>query len=399
MFTEPTQSSLQKHPWFDRFLSARTDAVQDIPLSSQNTNQNDVPIHPQSITKHTVDHLVNDETTDANLFPTRSHPSISSMPDVTLSPAAMFLLGFSPSAAQVSLPDSEGQVIAGYTLGPTIGYGGFSTIRRASSLSGGIVAAKIVQRSDLAKQGNPILARKRLDHEAAVWASISHEHILPLFSTVQTPYADYFFTLYCPAGSLFDILKRDGRPALPHDDVGTMFRQVVRGLRYLHEVAGFVHRDIKLENVLVDEMGVCRIGDFGMTKKIGEDDEEQQESEAARLPSGRMGLHGNVHHLSLIRHNGARHRNSTPLPSSPMPAHPTHIVQPGSLPYASPELLLPQTVPIRPHPAQDMWALGVLLYVMLTGRLPFSDPLEPRLHMKILRGATLSLVYVKKLAC
>jgi len=47
-----------------------------------------------------------------------------------------------------------------------------------------------------------------------------------------------------------------------------MFRQVVRGLRYLHEWARLVHRDIKLENVLVDEMGLCKITDFGTAKPI-----------------------------------------------------------------------------------------------------------------------------------
>jgi len=47
-----------------------------------------------------------------------------------------------------------------------------------------------------------------------------------------------------------------------------MFRQVVRGLRYLHEEARLVHRDIKLENVLVDEMGLCKIADFGTAKPI-----------------------------------------------------------------------------------------------------------------------------------
>jgi len=47
-----------------------------------------------------------------------------------------------------------------------------------------------------------------------------------------------------------------------------MFRQVVRGLQYLHEEARLVHRDIKLENILVDEMGLCKIADFGTAKPI-----------------------------------------------------------------------------------------------------------------------------------
>lgn len=328
--------------------------------------------------------------------------------DVSASPAAAFLSFFhSPSPApETRNPEHDSHIIAGYTLGSIIGYGSTSIIRRASSSSGTPAAVKIVRRADLVKAGNAPQIRKRLQHEAAVWKTLSHEHILPLFQAAHTPYADYFFTLYCPAGSLFDILKRDGTPALPQDDAGMMFRQVVRGLRYLHEVAQYVHRDIKLENVLVDEMGVCKIGDFGMCRRIGSPDGESDEEEdppepAASLfgvsnatvhramsmtaPSRRQARHHHHHevnhHFPVIRHNSAHHRNSTPGNG------PVHSFQPGSLPYAAPEILLPQTSEsMRPHPSQDIWALGVMLYALLTGRLPFSDPFEPRLQMKILNG-------------
>ena len=143
------------------------------------------------------------------------------------SPAALFLSAFTTSTSQPLNPNDEGQIISGYTLGDIIGYGSTSTIRKASSISGDVVAVKIIYRADLVRTGDAPQARKRLQHEASVWSSLSHEHILPLFSTVYTPRADYFVTLYCPAGSLFDILKRDGTPALLQDDVGTMFRQVV----------------------------------------------------------------------------------------------------------------------------------------------------------------------------
>jgi MAP/microtubule affinity-regulating kinase len=160
----------------------------------------------------------------------------------------------------------------------------------------------------------------------------------------------------------------------------------------MHEIALLVHGDIKLENVLVDEMGVCRIADFGMTRGIGELDEDcdltQEQNRETLHPNGVV-----VHRAASLnlppsgkssgtkpRPSTTRHRNST---NSTQASHVTQTFQPGSLPYASPELLQPHCLT---HPAQDVWAVGILLFTLFTGRLPFMDSYEPRLTMKIMKG-------------
>lgn len=336
-----------------------------------------------------------------------------------LSPAASFLSSFlspPPVYSTLSSPDAPGQTIAGYLLGRTIGSGGFSTIKEGKSSSGDIVAIKVVRHNafDNLPVNQRTRQRLRFSHEARVWSSLSHENILPLFQSHSTSNATYLITLYCPAGSLFDILKREGTPALEQTDAGCMFRQVVKGLQYMHETMGLVHCDVKLENVLVDESGVCRLTDFGLTKRIGadpchcseEEEEEEEEEEDLHQPHqpenaafsvakkrrsrsrGRAGSTTLPIQLSSTRHGfQQRHRHATETLVAPRLSD--YSFPPGSLQYASPELLLPPTSQngrYTTHPAQDMWALGVLLYALLAGKLPFQDSFEPRLQMKIVKG-------------
>ncbi|KAG8991654.1 hypothetical protein FRB94_012360 [Tulasnella sp. JGI-2019a] len=350
------------------------------------------------------------------------------------SPAAMFLSGFvdvsasrSSSMPSHKLDDDETpgprpqrprvrtdvdtdrpDVVGGYQLGQVIGHGAFSTIRRATSVPTDrispvtVVAVKIVRRNDSRPGASE--ARVRLSHEAKIWNQLSHEHVLPLFSSLEAPEATYLFTLYCPAGSLLDVInshKSDGLEGVGMDDAGMLFRQIVRGLKYLHEVVRLVHGDIKLENVLVDDQGSCRIADFGLSRWMGDAPPDMGGGEAEAV----VPPHGLPVHLSLHRPRGrpGRITNSpfargqpkahtasesyhTNTNAANMPTHPQHWFPPGSLPYASPELLAPHPAPLPPNPAQDIWALGCVLYALLFGKLPFSDPFEPRLQMKIVRG-------------
>lgn len=277
------------------------------------------------------------------------------------------------SPVETNSPDVTEDRVGPYILGPVIAHGGFSVIRKGTSPSG-FVAIKIISKS----YSRSAEEEAALENEISIWSALHHEYILPLFSTYRTDDALYLVSLYCPAGSLFDILRLHGAPGLPQDDVGTMFRQIVRGLRYLHEQVHIVHGDIKLENVLIDELGACRIIDFGLSRYI-DYGTEQSGDEAS--------------HFALPPHLRGRLRNSTHVPGITAPLS-LQDLPAGSLPYCAPELLHP---PITDNhhgtyrspqyqTAQDIWALGCLLHALLFGRLPFVDTFEARLEMKIVRG-------------
>lgn len=332
-------------------------------------------------------------------------PSPAAIVELSSSPAAMFLSAFSPPCTDLPLEEStsaedkEGDVIGGYVLGRVIGHGGNSIVRRASSPNGGnAVAVKIVRLGAQTRK-----ARRELEKEEEIWSSLSHENVLPLFSSYHTATATFFVTPLCETGSLFDVLDRErqhhaGRQAsgllgLPPSEASPLFRQVISGLRYLHEQAGLVHRDMKLENVLVDEMGNCRISDFGTAKRIGVVEEEDSDDEGDAFEPAPIQRAISVS-SSAPRLILARHRNSTTAahPRSASAFHnipkPVQRFQPGSLPYASPELL--STTPQPVGFAQDIWAVGVMLYALVIGQLPFVDGFEPRLNMKIRHGESLA---------
>jgi MAP/microtubule affinity-regulating kinase len=347
--------------------------------------------------------------------------SLRSPKSAASSPAAHFLSSFgSPFAAPAApAPDTAGQPVPGHpdlTLGALLGTSTDTVVRLASSASGApSVAVKIVK---LPAAGAPHArrTRTRIARERALWAGLAHEHVLPLFGATLTDTRAWFVTLPCGAGSLADLLRAAPR-GLPPALAGPLGRQTAKGLRYLHE-RGLVHRDVKLENVLVDDAGQARLADFGLAvhaaakggppaPESDDSDSDSERDERAPAPApvtvtvpppgvaGRPG--GMVRRQSTFNAypsilsmradiatsaapGRASRRGSLSL-SQPPPRR-RHV--PGSLPYAAPELFA--AAPAPPAPAQDVWALGCVLHALACGELPFADPFEPRLVVKIQHG-------------
>lgn len=298
----------------------------------------------------------------------RSGRSLSSM-----SPAASFLARYKASEAPIkpSEPDDEGQGIgyAGeYIIGKQIGYGGFSVVKEVTSIEDGtpvVNAVKIVRK---AQRENSELENERIqsqfDHEVEIWRFLRHPYILPLLRVYTTDFATFCITKLNKGGTLFDLVRetrRQKKSGLPAHLVKRYAYQLASAMRYLHNDVQVVHRDIKLENCLLNmsvpgaehDGGDLLLCDFGMADFIVSDQRDGPEP----VSSG-------------------DHLNIGPADTSTSFA--------GSLQYAAPELFS-ATSPLF-STAADIWAFGVVLFALLTATLPFNDGIDIKTTEKIQKG-------------
>jgi len=295
----------------------------------------------------------------------RSGRSLSSM-----SPAASFLARYKNSDGPLkpTEPDDEGQGIgydAEYIIGKRIGYGGFSVVKEVTSIENGkrvVNAVKIVRKQVKEKsefENEEI--QTQFDHEVEIWRFLRHSYILPLLRVYTTDFATFCITRLNQGGTLFDLvrdLRRKKRTGLPERLAKRYVYQLASAMRYLHNDVQVVHRDIKLENCLLDmsgpnaevEGGDVLLCDFGMADFIVSDQRDGPEPQS-------IGTNQNI----------------GPAGAS------TSIA--GSLQYAAPELFTANG-PVF-STAADVWAFGVVVYALLTSTLPFNEGLDARTAAKI----------------
>lgn len=188
-------------------------------------------------------------------------------------------------------------------------------------------AIKVMNKSQLVHEAqlDNIIVERQVLREAG-----PHPFIVECLSGFQTGQAVVLVLEYLPGGDLYDLLKKHG--CLSEDDTRFYLSEIVVALAELHR-HNFVFRDLKLENILVDTQGHCRLTDFGLAGKV-------MWSAAGETP---------IFDIS------------------------------GTAIYQAPEML-----DGKGHGrVVDWWALGVLAYVMLSGRPPFAGDSREALYDKI----------------
>lgn len=208
----------------------------------------------------------------------------------------------------------------------TIGKGSFSVVKLAECCTTKqLVAIKIIQKENLNE-----CEKKKLQKEISIVRRVFHPYIINFVEVLESPKNVYIVSDHVSGGELFDKIIAAGR--LKENVTRHIFAQIVLGVKYLHDNK-IVHRDLKAENILLDGDGVVKIVDFGL----------------GNFFNGRELLKSSC----------------------------------GSPPYAAPEIFL-----ARPYlgPEVDVWSMGVLLYFMVTGTLPFLAESDEVIRSKVLNG-------------
>uniref|UniRef100_A0A673TCF0 non-specific serine/threonine protein kinase n=1 Tax=Suricata suricatta TaxID=37032 RepID=A0A673TCF0_SURSU len=208
----------------------------------------------------------------------------------------------------------------GYTMGITLGEGSYAKVKSAYSERLKLnVAVKIIDR----RKAPTDFLGKFLPREIEILPRLNHRSIVKTYEIFETSDGRVYIVMELAVrGDLLQLVQTRG--ALPEDDARDKFHQLSSAIKYCHDL-NVVHRDLKLENVLLDESFNIKLSDFGFSKRC------------LRDGSGRLTLSKTFC---------------------------------GSAAYAAPEVL--EAVPYQPKVC-DIWSLGVILYIMVCGAMPYDD--------------------------
>ncbi|XP_069374338.1 serine/threonine-protein kinase MARK2 isoform X21 [Paralichthys olivaceus] len=241
-----------------------------------------------------------------------------------------------PSSGRASMPRCRNSVatttsddqphIGNYRLLKTIGKGNFAKVKLARHvLTGKEVAVKIIDKTQLNSS-----SLQKLFREVRIMKMLNHPNIVKLFEVIETEKTLYLVMEYASGGEVFDYLVAHGR--MKEKEARAKFRQIVSAVQYCHQKC-IVHRDLKAENLLLDADMNIKIADFGFSNEF---------------------TLGNK--LDTFC---------------------------GSPPYAAPELFQGKKYD---GPEVDVWSLGVILYTLVSGSLPFDGQNLKELRERVLRG-------------
>ncbi|XP_002125163.3 NUAK family SNF1-like kinase 1 [Ciona intestinalis] len=199
-----------------------------------------------------------------------------------------------------------------YEFHHNLGKGTYGKVKLARHRdTGNLVAVKTIKKDKVKDR----VDMKHIRREMEIMSSIQHDHIIQIYEVFENQDKIVIVMEYAAGGELYDYLAN--KSGICDKEARSFFRQIISAVRYCHKM-GIVHRDLKLENILLDQDHTIKIADFGLANKFKSDELLQT------------------------------------FCGSPLYASPEIV---NGVPYVGPEV--------------DSWSLGVLLYTLVYGTMPF----------------------------
>ena len=221
-----------------------------------------------------------------------------------------------------------------YVVSAKIGTGNFAVVRKCThKASGKAYAIKVIDKS---KSRSSTYKENMFEKELEILQNIDHPNLIKLYDHYDTKSSLYLVTELASEGDLFDrVVTLKKRKALSEKDASHLVQQLVSAVQYLHN-KNIVHRDLKPENILIDSTedgkDIVKICDFGL---------------ATFIQSGQL--------LETVC---------------------------GTPTYVAPEILTEEGY----NEKADIWAVGVIMYILLCGHPPFHSKVQKMLFQKIKKG-------------
>ena len=232
---------------------------------------------------------------------------------------------------------TAGYKISHYEIISQLGAGGMGVVYRARDQRlGRDLALKVLPAESMDDEN----ARARLLREAQMASSLNHPHIAHIYEVGEDRDLLFIAMELVEGRPLREMIRQGG---LDSETVLRLGLQIAEALAYAHE-RGVIHRDLKSANVMITPEGRAKVLDFGLAKRLHEEDGDKTSAELSLTGSG-----------MLV----------------------------GTPNYLPPEVLLGGKADAR----SDVWAMGVVLYEMASGKLPFGGDSLAELAGSIVNGA------------
>ncbi|KAI0322324.1 kinase-like domain-containing protein [Amylostereum chailletii] len=247
-----------------------------------------------------------------------------------------------------------------YTLGPPIGFGASSTVYRATyhpkndpAHSPIPCALKVLDLDSL-----PQSALHLLQRETQMMSLSKHPNVLRVRGTWIDGHKIYIALRLMNAGSAADVMRYGWPGGMEEDVVRCILRQSLEGLNYLH-VNGFIHRDIKAANLLIDDDGTVLLGDLGVAAPLHDEDHSHSHTQDRETGGGAIKSDRSI-------------TFDPAMVAAPRPVRPKRVGKRRSF-VGTPCWMAPELISGKHYDSSaDIWSFGITALELAQGRAPRS---------------------------